>query len=117
MISILNLIMAIVLLVLACLWYREGHIAKLSLAAQATRIVVITLAILGVVTLARPFAAEFLPTAVPAIEGVGPTIAWALRTFVGILLLALVVTTARTRRNGRWRNDRRLEEPWNRSLE
>lgn len=113
MIAIFNLALAIVLLVLTLLWFREGHIAKLSLASQYSRLIMVVFGVLGTVTVADR-AAEATLGYIPAYHDILPTVAWALRTVAAIVLLALVVTTARTRRTGRWRNNPIFNEGWNR---
>jgi len=100
---ILNLVMVVVLLVLSLLWYREGHIANLSLVSQGTRVVVVAFAILGLATVFSPVAKEVLGF-VPFEDDL-PALTWSIRTFIGIILLALVVTTARSRRNRRWHQE------------
>ena len=105
MIAELNFAFAIVLFVLAVLWYREGHIAHLSLASQYSRVALAAYALLGIVTSAKPaYEQAFGPMPPEFALTILPMLAVSMRSVVGITLLALVVATARTRRTGRWHN-------------
>ena len=112
MIPYLNFVFAIVLFVLAVLWYREGHIAHLSLASQYSRAALACYGFLGIITSSKPaYEAAFGPMPPELAVTILPILAVSMRALIGITLLALVVTTARTRRDGRWHNKWLNDEP------
>lgn len=103
MTSTLNLVMAIILMVLSFLWLREGRIAGLSLASQGTRVALVMFSVGASISATMPVASEWLEETPIAFDTTIPLVLWAIRTVIAIILLALVLTASRSRRESRYR--------------